>query len=74
MAFFQNPLPSRILSLMSCSYEVPFSVASYSLSTSLDNKSKHHKQPVYSSYSHAAPGLNTLYNGPDPVTLHYDGP
>jgi hypothetical protein len=54
MASFQNPLPSRVLSLMSCYYEVPSQMASYSLYTSLyNNKSKHNMQPVYSSYSHA---------------------
>jgi hypothetical protein len=53
MASFQNPLPSRVLSLMSCYYEVPSQMASYSLYTSLDNnKSKHNMEPVYSSYSH----------------------
>ena len=83
MASFQNPLPSRVLSLMSCYYEVPSQMASNYLYTSLDNnKSKHNMQPVYSSYSHRTnqpilqlpDPVNTLYDGPDPVTHHYDGP
>ena len=53
---------SRVLSLMSCYYEVPSLMASYSLSTSLDNnKSKHHMQPVYSSYIHAGGGEETYF-------------